>query len=708
MKFKLPTSYLSTIVKAGITHIHAVPDDVVIRKGIKPDMNYLPDQGVQFYLKSQYNIDLKTDTLQDLDHNSHCTHMTEQGLRFIDKQLSSMYSVASPNTMYYKFDELDATDLPFMYLNAIMHYAFDYYSTSKELVFDIGGNEKRLPGMKSLNLENMDKTKPLMELKVLPWIAFIGDLYNSIVNSKTSVSDDDLDLLHLLITQTGRAVEDSAQITNRDVAMVQEASIKEVDSLSAVRINSLSDLLRYVNIQSYWKQGAIYNSQVAPEQLKLTTHQQKIVTSVFHNYVARTKDVRKIKQELAQHVSDWKKVFMLVNKYNNEETKAVWVHFRKVIFTEHLRSQNSEIESAVASGDARQFDQVFHKYPSLAIRHLVDFTAKSKEMYAPSDESLDKIPMRILLQTENRLITLAMGSNEDVRLSKLKGKLSITPENGQVGRAKHLFMAEAQTILTYIVAKVRKTSLPDSGEEDKGQSYDLAMNTDNLTKVDNAITLPYLSQVYLGDNNLVSPMIYWEEEEADLDLSVVLYDEKFQTKGRCAYTDLHYKDIAKHSGDITHATKEEPAVERVLIDRQKALADGAKYAIVTTTVYTGSDSTVFRDGVATYDKLEDSSDMYSPEGLANLGSLQAQGTQLYLFVIDLEKNIEYVINKPLDSENMQGNNTYSMSENNGLVAKLILRDSNCVLHFSDLYGDGTLEHKPESQFQAVDNLNKIE
>ena len=398
---------------------------------------------------------------------------------------------------------------------------------------------------------------------------------------------------------------------------------------------------------------------------------------------------------------------MLVNKYSNEETKAVWVHFRKVIFTEHLRSQNSEIESAVASGDVRQFDRVFHKYPSLAIRHLVDFTAKFKEMYAPSDESLDKIPMRILLQVENRLITLAMGSNEDVRLSKLKGKLSITPENGQVSKAKHLFMAEARTILTYLVKKVRKTNLEDYTEEDKGQSYDLAMNTDNLTKTENAVTLPYLSQVYLGDNNLVSPMIYWEEE-ADLDLSVLFYDEKFQTKGRCAYTDLHYKDIAKHSGDITHATKEEPAVERVLIDRQKALADGAKYAIVTTTVYTGSDSTVFRDGVATYDKLEDSSDMYSPEGLANLGSLQAQGTQLYLFVIDLEKNIEYVINKPLDSENMQGNNTYSMSENNGLVAKLILRDSNCVLHFSDLYGDGTLEHKPESQFKAVDNLNKIQ
>lgn len=696
MKNVLPTESLLTLIKAGITHIKEVPTDVRIRKN-NFHAEELNREGVELYLKSQYNIGV---SLQE-------GQMHEEAFSMLDKVLSNMYSVASPDTLYYRFDTLDQSDLPYMYLNAIMHYAFDYYSTSKELVFDIGGNRERIPVMKSLNLDSLDTVKPIFDLKLVSFSVFIGDLYKNIIDNSTSISDNDLELIHLMASKLGVFQGNSQDIINRDVAMVQEASRKEYDkTFNRVRINSLSDLLRYANIVSYWKQWSIYHSQVSPERLKLTTSHQKIITSVFYNYVYRS-NFGKAEQELAQHVSEWKKVFMLVNKYSNEDTQAVWEHFRKVIFTKHLRSQNSEIESAVASGDARQFDQIFHKYPSLTIRHLVDFTAKSKEMYAPSDESLDKIPMRILLQTENRLITLAMGSNEDVRLSKLKGKLSITPENGQVGRAKHLFMAEAQTILTYIIAKVRKTSLPDSDEKDKGQSYDLAMNTDNLTKVDNAITLPYLSQVYLGDNNLVSPMIYWEEE-ADLDLSVVFYDEKFQTKGRCAYTDLHYKDIAKHSGDITHATKEEPAVERVLIDRQKALADGAKYAIVTTTVYTGSDSTVFRDGVATYDKLEDSSDMYSPEGLANLGSLQAQGTQLYLFVIDLEKNIEYVINKPLDSENMQGNNTYSMSKNNGLVAKLILRDSNCVLHFSDLYGDGTLEHKPESQFQAVDNLNKIE
>lgn len=696
MRNVLPTESLLTLIEAGITHIKEVPMDVKIRKN-NFHAGELNREGVELYLKSQYNIGV---SLQE-------GQMHEEAFSMLDKVLSNMYSVASPDTLYYRFDTLDQSDLPYMYLNAIMHYAFDYYSASKELVFDIGGNRERIPVMKSLNLNSLDTVKPIFNLKLVSFSVFIGDLYKNIIGSSTSVSDDDLELVHLMAAKLGVFQGNSQDIINRDVAMIQEASRKEYDkTFTRVRINSLSDLLRYANIVSYWKQGSIYHSQVSPERLKLTTSHQKIITSVFHDYVYRS-NFGKAEQELAQHVSEWKKVFMLVNKYSNEDTQAVWEHFRKVIFTKHLRSQNSEIESAVASGDARQFDQIFHKYPSLTIRHLVDFTAKSKEMYAPSDESLDKIPMRILLQTENRLITLAMGSNEDVRLSKLKGKLSITPENGQVGRAKHLFMAEAQNILTYIVAKVRKTSLPDSDEEDKGQSYDLAMNTDNLTKVDNAITLPYLSQVYLGDNNLVSPMIYWEEE-ADLDLSVVFYDAKFQTKGRCAYTDLHYKDIAKHSGDITHATKEEPAIERVLIDRQKALADGAKYAIVTTTVYTGSDSTVFRNGVATYDKLEDSSDMYSPEGLANLGSLQAQGTQLYLFVIDLEKNIEYVINKPLDSENMQGNNTYSMSENNGLVAKLIIRDSSCVLHFSDLYGDGVSEHKPESQFQAVDNLNKIE
>ena len=441
MKNVLPTESLLTLIEAGITHIKEVPTDVKIRKN-NFHAEELNREGVELYLKSQYNIGV---SLQE-------GQMHEEAFSMLDKVLSNMYSVASPDTLYYRFDTLDQSDLPYMYLNEIMHYAFDYYSTSKELVFDIGGNRERIPVMKSLNLDSLDTVKSIFDLKLVSFSVFIGDLYKSIIDSSTSVSDDDLELVHLMASKLGVFQGNSQDIINRNVAMVQEASIKEVDSLSAVRINSLSDLLRYVNIQSYWKQGAIYNSQVAPEQLKLTTHQQKIVTSVFHNYVARTKDVRKIKQELAQHVSDWKKVFMLVNKYNNEETKAVWVHFRKVIFTEHLRSQNSEVESAVASGDVRQFDRVFHKYPSLAIRHLVDFTAKFKEMYAPSDESLDKIPNRIITQVANRLLVLAKENPkvDRVRLSKYKGKIAPTPENQHLLETIVVFINEADELLKYL------------------------------------------------------------------------------------------------------------------------------------------------------------------------------------------------------------------------------------------------------------------
>lgn len=694
MKNVLPTESLLTLIEAGITHIKEVPTDVIIRKN-NFHAGELNREGVELYLKSQYNIGV---SLQE-------GQMHEEAFSMLDKVLSNMYSVASPDTLYYRFDTLDQSDLPYMYLNAIMHYAFDYYSTSKELVFDIGGNRERIPVMKSLNLNSLDTVKPILNLKLVSFSVFIGDLYKNIIDNSTSISDNDLELIHLMASKLGVFQGNSQDIINRDVAMVQEASRKEYDkTFTRVRINSLSDLLRYANIISYWKQGSIYHSQVSPERLKLTTSHQKIITSVFYNYVNYTNDVRKIKQELAQHVSEWKKVFMLVNKYSNKDTQAIWEHFREIIFTKHLRSQNSEIESAVRSGEVKKFDRVFHKYPSLAIRHLVDFNAKSKESYLPSDEDLDKIPGRILLQVTNRLSILGQEDYkaEGLRLSKFKGMLAPTPENKNLSGMRSILLSEANKLWVYLQEHV--TSPIESHELPKSQSYDLAMNTDNLTQVENAISLPYLSRVILGDDILISPMIYWDEP-SDLDLSAVFYDKDMQQTGSVSFTDLHYSDIAKHSGDITHASKKEPAVERILINRQKALENDDRYVLVTTTVYTGDELITFKNGVATYDELTDSSKMYSAEGLANLGSLQAQGTQLYLFIIDLKYNIEYVIGKPLGNQNLKGNNTYSMYNKNKTVAELVLRDEKDVLHFSDLYDKGLFVYQPETQLEMLNKLN---
>lgn len=687
----LPATYLQTLVEFGIKKLQEVPETLPTEDNPK----YLRGASANFYLKYQYNLELAGDSI------------SEEAFKTIDQTLVDMYTPASGRTLYYDFEYLDEHDEPAMFINAIFHYGFQYNTTSKQLVFDIGNNSSRVIDLQK-SADNLEKPS-MFTLTSVPFSKLVSDLYQSIVSSSISVNVDTLELFKGLVDYmlgSGNSLTRSDKITNRDVAMVQEVVL----DVLTININSLSDLLRVVKIASSYKQGLPYNSQEPLGQLKLTTHWQKVISTTFYKYYHEVSSELAIKQELAQHTSDWKRVFMLVNKHPNGATKNLWDKFRRLIFTEHFRSPNSEIEKAVASEDLKQYDRVFHKYPSLTIRHLIDFTRKAEEAYIPSQSDLAKIPTRILLQVINRLFTLTYNSvsEDDLKLSKFKGALTLIPENAVAPSMGKVFESELRSIAQELANRSNETtkdlSTADLEQEvPKKQAYELAMNTEGLTNADDTITLPYLSKVFFGDDNLISPMIYWEDP-ADLDLSVIFYNKNMQEENQLSFT--HYETYyAKHSGDITHATKGEPAVERALIDREKALSRGVRYALVTTTVYYGEDTTKFKTGVATYQNEAEAKDLYSASGIANLGTMQAQGSQTYLMLIDLKLGVEYVIGKPTRATVMLAN-TADFSSVNQALAKLVLRDSLECLHYQDLFGNAQA-HQPETQLKLLNKLNEM-
>lgn len=98
------------------------------------------------------------------------------------------------------------------------------------------------------------------------------------------------------------------------------------------------------------------------------------------------------------------------------------------------------------------------------------------------------------------------------------------------------------------------------------------------------VTLPRGSELPLPDGRTLRLFLHWMESaesgRTDLDLSVALFNERWEHIGTCAYTDLRFgHDAAVHSGDLTSAPPPHGASEFVDLDLDKLAALGVRYAV---------------------------------------------------------------------------------------------------------------------------------
>ena len=95
------------------------------------------------------------------------------------------------------------------------------------------------------------------------------------------------------------------------------------------------------------------------------------------------------------------------------------------------------------------------------------------------------------------------------------------------------------------------------------------------------------SKLPFPKGNTLRFFCWWKEsaqERVDLDLSAVLYNDKWDDMCRISYTNLKAKDINScHSGDITSAPK--GACEFIDIDIESALAQGVRYVTMSVLSY---------------------------------------------------------------------------------------------------------------------------
>ncbi|MFF8992595.1 MXAN_6230/SCO0854 family RING domain-containing protein [Streptomyces sp. NPDC014983] len=98
------------------------------------------------------------------------------------------------------------------------------------------------------------------------------------------------------------------------------------------------------------------------------------------------------------------------------------------------------------------------------------------------------------------------------------------------------------------------------------------------------VTLPRGSELPVPDGRTLRLFLHWMESaesgRTDLDLSVALFNERWEHVGTCAYTNLRFgDDAAVHSGDLTSAPPPHGASEFVDLDLDKLAALGVRYAV---------------------------------------------------------------------------------------------------------------------------------
>ncbi|MGV9267717.1 MXAN_6230/SCO0854 family RING domain-containing protein [Kitasatospora sp. NPDC003701] len=98
------------------------------------------------------------------------------------------------------------------------------------------------------------------------------------------------------------------------------------------------------------------------------------------------------------------------------------------------------------------------------------------------------------------------------------------------------------------------------------------------------VAVPRGSVQRLPDGGRVRLFLHWTQQprqRVDLDLSVALYDDRWEFTGLCDYTRLvHGANAAVHSGDFTSAPPPHGATEFVDLDLPALAAGGARYAVV--------------------------------------------------------------------------------------------------------------------------------
>jgi Prokaryotic RING finger family 4 len=165
-----------------------------------------------------------------------------------------------------------------------------------------------------------------------------------------------------------------------------------------------------------------------------------------------------------------------------------------------------------------------------------------------------------------------------------------------------------------------------------------------------AVALPRGSVVPVPREKIVRMFLHWCQPEkggtfTDIDLSVGFYTDTWQEAGVCSYYQLKLQDrqgrtIATSGGDMRNAPFPDGASELVDVDWDRALAAGARYAVMVVNNYSGMPFSLLERGFAGLMLRDDVGGLhFDPRTVELKFDLQGENGVYMPLVLDLQAGV---------------------------------------------------------------------
>jgi len=163
-----------------------------------------------------------------------------------------------------------------------------------------------------------------------------------------------------------------------------------------------------------------------------------------------------------------------------------------------------------------------------------------------------------------------------------------------------------------------------------------------------AVSLPRGSRVRVPDGRVLRLFLHWRQpevggSESDLDLSVAFYDAAWEYVGVCSYYSLRFngqrvRDIARSAGDLRDAPYPDGASEFVDLHRERARAEGIRYAVMVVNNYHGMPFSALDRAYAGLMARDDDEGLhFDPGAVALKFDLQGENGVFLPMVVDIEQ-----------------------------------------------------------------------
>lgn len=348
--------------------------------------------------------------------------------------------------------------------------------------------------------------------------------------------------------------------------------------------------------------------------------------------------------EYASRFPNVARAFKIVRKKDPDGTPAPHFQSWHARLEQEVRARNAGTVLDLLAGRpgelARRFDHVLRLAADDATRNRVIATFTS---------NVSKFATPMLLTLRSHLSTRA--ERAAVRVYWPKGRVakgvSDTDERAVLPRAaieESVRAINAELLQRFSAKPAFADGLVDEGL----RTVVVPFNERTTSK--SAVSVPRGSRVAVPTGKLLRLFLHWCEpanngEPSDLDLSVGLYDAAWRYVGVCSYYQLKLatengRVIARSSGDLRDAPWPDGATEFVDLDRDEALASGARYAVMVVNNYAGMPFSLLERGFAGLMLRDDAEGRhFDPRTVQMKFALDGENGVFLPFVLDVRESV---------------------------------------------------------------------